>query len=236
MNVKKFTVDAQPTDPRSSGWCMRMRMPSFVLSSALTPRDSWKGSSTRAPRRNEAEATNDAASARIASGAVNTCTSTPASDGPATYATARLVESLPLATSTCSRGTVAVKNELYDRSKNTAQEPTRKTTMYSCSSESASNAAASGIDASSTARAMSATTITRRLTGRASTQTPTGSENTRCGSQKSAVSSPISVALACNMSTAASGIASALIWSPKTETDTDAHRRRNAVCRWSGGR
>ena len=118
-----------------------------------------------------------------------------------------------------------MKNELYERSKKTAHEPTRKTTTYSCSSDSASKAAASGIDASSAARRMSATTMTRRLTGRASTQTPTGSANTRCGSQKSAVSSPISVALACSISTAASGIASALIWSPKTETETEAQSR-----------
>jgi len=32
-----------------------------------------------------------------------------------------------------------------------------------------------------------------------------------------------------------SGIASALIWSPKTETETDAHRRTNAECWRSGG-
>ena len=85
-------------------------------------------------------------------GAVSSWTSTPASDGPATYATARLVERRPFAASTCSRGTVAVKNELYERSKKTAHEPTRKTTTNSCSSDSASNAAASGIDASSAAR------------------------------------------------------------------------------------
>ena len=56
-------------------------------------------------------------------GAVSACTSTPASEGPPAYATARLVDSRPFAARTCSRGTVAVKNELYERSKKTAHEP-----------------------------------------------------------------------------------------------------------------
>ena len=77
--------------------------------------------------------------------------------------------------------------------------------------------------------------MTLRLTGRASTHTPTGSEKSRCGSQNSAVSTPIAAADACRVRTAASGIASALIWSPNTETDIAAHRRMNAGCRLSGG-
>ena len=58
--------------------------------------------------------------------------------------------------------------------------------------------------------------------------------NSRCGSQNSAVSTPIWAADASSVSTAASGMASALIWSPKTETDIAAHSRMNAGCLRSG--
>ena len=70
---------------------------------------------------------------------------------------------------------------------------------------------------------------------RRSIQTPAGKEKRKCGSQASAVRIPTSSAVASSASTAVSGIASALIWSPKTEIDWPAQNRTKAGCRVSGG-
>ena len=68
-----------------------------------------------------------------------------------------------------------------------------------------------------------------------SIQTPAGSEKRRCGSQASAVRIPTSSADAWSARTAVSGIASALIWSPKTEIVCPAQNRTKAGCRVRGG-
>src|SRR5213083_2063654 len=70
---------------------------------------------------------------------------------------------------------------------------------------------------------------------RRSIQTPAGSEKSRCGSQAIAVRSPTSSADACRARIAVSGIASALIWSPKTEIVCPAQYRRNSGCLVRGG-
>ena len=82
---------------------------------------------------------------------------------------------------------------------------------------------------------MSATIMFSRRWARRSIQTPAGSEKSRCGSQASAVRIPTSSADASSARTAVSGIASALIWSPKTEIDWPAQNRTKAGCRVSGG-
>jgi hypothetical protein len=70
----------------------------------------------------------------------------------------------------------------------------------------------------------------QRRCARRSIQTPAGSEKSRCGSQAIAVRIPTSSADACSARIAVSGIASALIWSPKTEIVCAAQTRRNSGC------
>jgi hypothetical protein len=90
-------------------------------------------------------------------------------------------------------------------------------TASSCQIVKAPSHHASGIVASAAARSRSATIMLRRRFARRSIQTPAGRENSRWGSQASEARMPTWSAEASSARMAVSGIASALIWSPKTE-------------------
>ncbi len=155
--------------------------------------------------------------------------------GPAMYESERVVESLLFASTYCERCTSATKNEALERSKKTVSAPTAKATASSCQMVSAPSHQASGIVASAAARRMSATIMFRRRFARRSIQTPAGNEKSRCGSHASEARIPTSSAEASSARIAVSGIASALIWSPKTEIDCPIQNRTKSGCRVRGG-
>ena len=194
MNVKKFTVEAQPTDPRSNGSRMRMRIPpsSCATGSRRAARERARPPALREGRKPKRRT--NTASARIATGAVNTCTSTPASDGPADVGD-RATRREPAVgrehlLARHRRGEErAVREVEEDRAR--ADEEDDEVKLLS---DRASKAAASGIEGEEHRTRDVRDDHHRRLTRRASTQTPTGSEKRRCGNQKSAVSRPICVA------------------------------------------
>src|SRR5690349_8110996 len=80
----------------------------------------------------------------------------------------------------------------------------------------------------STARPRSAQIINRRRSRTRSSQTPAGSENSRCGSSPTAVRRPICDASAPSVRTATSGNPSWVIWSPKTEIVWPSQSRRKS--------
>ena len=151
------------------------------------------------------------------------------------YESERVVANLLFASTYCDRWTSATKNDAFERSKKTVSAPTANATATSCHIVSAPSHQATGIVASAAARRTSTTIMFQRRCARRSIQTPAGSEKSRCGSQAIAVRIPTSSAEACSARIAVSGIASALIWSPKTEIVCPAQNRTKSGCLVRGG-
>ena len=86
------------------------------------------GSAARILPRYKAEPMNDSASVIRATGAVRSWTSTPASGGPPTKASARLPENRAFACTNASRRTTATSSVFHAMSKMTAIDPARKPT------------------------------------------------------------------------------------------------------------
>src|SRR5215203_1220845 len=124
--LKKLMVLVHATPARSTFSPARKRKPSRRSCLALEPFRSTSGSATSTPRSAIAEATNESASAAIATGAVRACTRRPAVVGPAMYESERVVENLLLASTYCERWTSATKKEALERSKTTVRAPTAK--------------------------------------------------------------------------------------------------------------
>src|SRR5215471_3868606 len=112
------------------------RSPSTISAHSLTrprpvaDRDAGCNSMTK---EHTADSKNEAASNAMASGAVSTCTSPPASAGPAVLATEVFKIIAPLAWIRLSRSTRAGSNDIDAVSKNSVMVPVRKATAYSCS-------------------------------------------------------------------------------------------------------
>ncbi len=100
-------------------------------------------------------------------------------------------------------------------------------TTSSCANTSACAAAASGIDASATARTASATIIMRRLRIR-SARTPTASPKSGNGRNSTAPRMPICSGVACSVRMATLGSASALIAVPNTLHVWPPHSKRKS--------
>ena len=146
------------------------------------------------------------------------------------YESERVVENLLFASTYCDRWTSATKNEALERSKKTVSAPTVNATARSCHMVSAPSHQATGIVASAAARTTSATIMFTRRCSRRSIQTPAGNEKSRCGSHVSEARIPTSSAEASSARIAVSGIASALIWSPKTEMLCPIQNRTKSGC------
>ena len=82
---------------------------------------------------------------------------------------------------------------------------------------------------------MSAAIIRRRRRCARSMKTPAKSEKSRCGISSAATRKPICAAEASSVSTAVSGSASSVTWSPSIEIDCAAQSFRNSGWRSSGG-
>jgi hypothetical protein len=111
-------------EARTTGWPNTAPQPSTI--SATTParwsRGRGGGSSTRSRDQQSAPSTKESASARIATGAVTSWTSAPASPGPATDTTAPCTASFAFPSRTRARPTRSGRNENVTASPKTASD------------------------------------------------------------------------------------------------------------------
>src|SRR5712692_7456436 len=127
----RFEVPVQPAIDRNSGLPRTTASPSRSSTQIeLGPAAccTGGGSEVRMNSKQITDATNEAASTATASGAVTSWTSAPATPGPVIWATERLISSLLLPSTRCSRLTSTGKYDWSATSKNTVSVPVRMPT------------------------------------------------------------------------------------------------------------
>src|SRR6266850_1043498 len=213
---------------RMNGFAITTVMPS-PISDQMLRRSSRRGgvSLTRTAATATAETTNDSASARIANGAVMSCTSSPPRLGPTTRATDSESASFAFASTSASRPTSAGMNGPYAARKSTVIEPATNAAMRTCSMRRTPATAASGIVTRIAARARSVTTRIG-FRGRRSDHAPANSEKNRYGSQPAATSRPICCGVAFRLKAAVSGSATNVTDEPMAEIDWPIQSLRNS--------
>jgi hypothetical protein len=172
----------------------------------------------RAPRRKNADATNENASARIAIGAVSSCTSTPGERRASDVREARDSSTGGRWLQARARAAPCREERAVREIEEDAHEPDEEDDRVELPSRRARRTRPPRDRHEERGARRVGGDHDGRFTGRASTQTPTGSEKQQVRQPEERVSTPICAGDASSVSTAASGIASALIWSPKTET------------------
>lgn len=153
-----------------------------------------------------------------ASDALSTCTTAPASLGPAVRAAPSVTASFPYPSDISLRPTRLGRYERYAIWKQTSLMPASTVTTYSWGSPSAPKAAATGIEPHSNARAVWAPTRRGRR-GIRSTTRPANRPRTSQGTPPTARSTPTCAAVASSSTTATRGRAIRPNCSPSSDRD-----------------